>query len=129
MVFLWPTRRSTLAAIEAVVLRVAEPDTQVHTDAWHACDGLDAPKRRRFSVKHKRKEWARDDDGDGIREVHANTIEGFWRGLRNDLRPCRGVSKWRLDLDLAFDPCTRNLRLDVLGFLGRVPGPVTPKGA
>jgi len=37
--------------------------------------------------------WARDDDGDGIREVHVNTIEGLWTGLRNFLRPFRGVSK------------------------------------
>jgi hypothetical protein len=38
---------------------------------------------------------ARDDDGDGegIREVHINTSEGFWVGLRNFLRPFRGVNK------------------------------------
>jgi transposase len=34
-------------------------------------------------VCHKRKEWARDDDGDGIREVHDNTLEGMRTGLRN----------------------------------------------
>jgi transposase-like protein len=39
------------------------------------------------------KEWARDDDGDGIREVHTNTAEGMWTGLRNFLRPFRGVHK------------------------------------
>jgi transposase len=38
-------------------------------------------------------EWARDDDGDGIREVHVNTIEGMWTGVRNFLRPFRGVHK------------------------------------
>ena len=26
------------------------------------------------------REWARDDDGDGIREVHDNTLEGLWTG-------------------------------------------------
>jgi transposase len=35
----------------------------------------------------------RDDDGDGIREVHDNTLEGIWTGLRNYLRTFRGVSK------------------------------------
>ena len=28
-----------------------------------------------------------------IREVHVNTLEGLWTGLRNFLRPFRGVSK------------------------------------
>ena len=76
-----------------------------------------------------RKEWARDDDGDGVREVHSNTIEGFWLGLRNYLRPFRGVSKWRLDLYLAFYQGMHNFRHDVLGFLGRLLGPVTSKGS
>ena len=43
-----------------------------------------------------RSKWARDDDGDGVREVHDNTLEGMWTGLRNFLRPFRGVSKWYL---------------------------------
>ena len=38
-------------------------------------------------------EWARDDDGDGVREVHDNTLEGTWTGLRNFLRMFRGVNK------------------------------------
>ena len=37
--------------------------------------------------------WALDLDGDGVREVHCNTLEGLWTGLRNFLRPFRGVSK------------------------------------
>ena len=100
----------------------------VHTDEWHAYDDLDDRGRTRFSVNHKRKEWARDDDGDGVREVHSNTIEGFWLGLRNYLRPFRGVSKWCLDLYLAFYQGVHNFRHDVLGFLGRLLGHVTSKG-
>ena len=42
------------------------------------------------------REWARDDDGDGGREVHNNTLEGLWQGLRNFLQPFRDVSKWFL---------------------------------
>jgi len=38
-------------------------------------------------------ESARDADGDGFREVHTNSIEGFWAGLRNFLRPLRGINK------------------------------------
>ena len=34
-------------------------------------------KRAHHTVCHGQKEWARDDDGDGVREVHVNTIEGL----------------------------------------------------
>ena len=40
-----------------------------------------------------RGEYARDDDGDGVREVHINTAEGMWTSARNFLRPFRGVHK------------------------------------
>jgi transposase len=45
------------------------------------------------TVCHAAGEWARDEDGDGIREVYVNTLEGLWTGLRNFLRPFRGVNK------------------------------------
>ena len=50
------------------------------------------------SVKHswegeRPHEWARDDDGDGIREVHCNSCEGAGAGLRTYLRMFRGVHK------------------------------------
>ena len=50
------------------------------------------------TVKHSRegdrpREWARDDDGDGYREVHCNTCEGAGAGLRTYLRVFRGVHK------------------------------------
>jgi transposase-like protein len=53
------------------------------------------------SVKHSRdgdrpREWARDDDGDGIREVHCNSCEGAGAGLRTFLRVFRGVHKRHL---------------------------------
>jgi len=38
------------------------------------------------AVNHGAGEWARDDDGDGVREVHCDTMEGTWTGLRNFLR-------------------------------------------
>jgi transposase len=118
--------RSTVKAIEPVVLRVTAPGTAVHTDEGDAYDDLDDRGRTRFSVNHKRKEWARDDDDDGVREVHSNTIEGFWLGLRNYLRPFRGVSKWCLDLCLAFYEGIHNYRRDFLGFLRRLLGHFTP---
>ena len=48
-------------------------------------------------VNHSQGEFARDDDGDGIREVHCNTMEGIWTRLRNFLRPFRGVNKVYLE--------------------------------
>ena len=48
------------------------------------------------TVCHSAHEWARDDDGDGRREVHCNTCEGRGTGLRTYLRPFRGVHKRHL---------------------------------
>ena len=42
------------------------------------------------------KEWARDVDGDGVREVHCNSCEGAGSGLRTYLRTFRGVHKYYL---------------------------------
>jgi len=45
-----------------------------------------------------RREWARDDDGAGVREVHCNSCEGAGTGLRTYLREFRGVHKQSLPL-------------------------------
>ena len=39
------------------------------------------------------REWPKDVDGDGIREVHCNSCEGAGAGLRTYLRVFRGVHK------------------------------------
>jgi transposase len=75
------------------VRRATWPMTTVNTDEWPGYSGLPAVGRRHVTVCHAAGEWARDDDGDGIREVHTNTSEGTWTGLRNFLRPFRGVNK------------------------------------
>jgi transposase-like protein len=62
----------------------------LYTDEY---DSYNRIARARSTVAHGAKEWARDDDGDGIREVHTNSAEGMWTGLRNFLRPFRGVHK------------------------------------
>ena len=64
----------------------------VNTDEWL---GYNHIIRKRVTVNHGLHEWARD-DGDGIREVHINSTEGMWTGLRNFLRPFRGVHKKHL---------------------------------
>lgn len=52
----------------------------VYTDVWGGYNGLPAAGRGHATVNHNpgQREWARDDDGDGIREVHDNTLEGLW---------------------------------------------------
>lgn len=49
--------------------------------------------RTHSTVCHAKDEYARDDDGDGIRKVHCNTVEGMWSDVRTFLRPFKGVHK------------------------------------
>jgi hypothetical protein len=89
----------------------------VNTDEWPGYNGLPALGRRHPTVGHAAGEWARDDDGDGIRAVHGNTREGLWTGLRNFLRPFRGVSKKYLNQDVALFEWASNVTRATLGFL------------
>src|SRR5262249_16180512 len=52
-----------------------QDNTQLYTDEWQAYNHVDRPHA---TVCHAQNEWARDDDGDGVREVHINTLEGMW---------------------------------------------------
>ena len=87
------TERSDGEPLEAVVRRANWPMVTVNTDEWGGYNGLPAMGRSRATVCHAEHEWARDDDGDGVREVHVNTMEGLCTGMRNFLRPFRGVNK------------------------------------
>jgi transposase len=71
--------------------------TVVNTDEWVGYSRVDGRHGRvHVTVNHTgpKSTWAVDADGDGVREVHCNTMEGTWTGLRTFLRPFRGVSKW-----------------------------------
>ena len=70
--------------------KFTQPDALANTDEWQ---GYNHIERSHVTVNHGAHEWARDADGDGIREVHINTTEGMWTGVRNFLRPFRGVHK------------------------------------
>lgn len=72
------------------VERFTKPEATIYTDEYDSYNKL---KRVRLTVCHSHNEWARDADGDGLREVHVNSNEGGWTGLRNFLRPFRGVHK------------------------------------
>lgn len=70
------------------------------------------PSVARWQVCHGRSEYARDEDGDGVYEVHVNTIEGFWSLLRSWLRPHRGISQEKLPKCLSVNKpgnCPRNV--------------------
>jgi transposase-like protein len=69
----------------------------LYTDEWGGYRAVEEKlKLAHGRVKHGIKEWARDDDGDGVREVHCNTCEGAGTGLRSYLRAFRGVHKYHL---------------------------------
>lgn len=72
------------------VHKYTQAQAQVYTDEWQGYNHIIRPHAK---VCHGAHEWARDDDGDGIREVHVNTVEGMWTTVRNFLRPFRGVHK------------------------------------
>ena len=103
--------------LEAVVGGVTGPGTTVNTDEWSGYNGLAAMGRGHVTVCHADREWARDDDGDGVREVHDNTLEGLWTGLRNFLRPSRGVSKKYLQQYVAMFEWGYNVKRATPSFL------------
>lgn len=78
-----------------------------NTDEWL---GYNHILRARSTVNHGEYEWARDDDGDGIREVHINTIEGMWTDVRTFLRPFKGINKRFLSGYIAIAEFQRNLK-------------------
>ena len=89
------------------VVRFPTSTARVNTDEWQGYTRL---AREHVTVNHGRQEWARDEDDDGIREVHTNTAEGMWTGLRNFLRPFRGVHKKHLAGYVAMHEHAGNLK-------------------
>jgi len=100
-------------------LDATQKDSTVNTDEWGAYNHLSKAGRKHVTVCHTpgKREWARDEDGDGIREVHNNTIEGLWTGLRNFLRPFRGVNKVYLQQYIAIHEWAHNLKIVGHSFL------------
>jgi transposase len=99
----------------------------VCTDEWGAYEHLPEKGRPHPTVCHAlgQREWARDDDGDGVREVHDNTLEGIWTGLRNFLRPFRGVSKHYLQQYVSVFQWTYELYVATPAFLNAMFGGFT----
>jgi transposase-like protein len=108
------TKRTT---IQPQVEDKTKPTATLYTDEEKAYNQISSTGRGHGTVCHSAGEYARDDDGDGIREVHCNTMEGIWTGLRNFLRLFRGVHKKFLAQYVAIFEWAHNLKRVTAGFL------------
>lgn len=108
--------------IEPVIRTCVAKGTRFYTDEYDIYTRLNAWGYDHQSVCHSRGEYARDADGDGVYEVHVNTMEGVWSLLRSWLRPHRGISQEHLPLYLSFFQFVHNARVRGKGLLGALLG-------
>jgi len=122
-------KNSDRATLQPFVEATTQADATVYTDEWKAYTHLPETGRTHAAVCHTpgQREWARDDDGDGVREVHCNTMEGIWTGLRNFLRLFRGVSKHYLSQYQAVFEWAHTFKRLMLDFLRAIMIPCTPR--
>ncbi len=105
------------ATIKPLIQQHIEQGSQINTDEYSIYNRLTAWGFEHHTVCHGRGEYARDEDGDGVYEIHVNTIEGFWSLLRSWLRPHRGISQEKLPKYLGFFQFVHNVRLRGKGLL------------
>jgi transposase-like protein len=96
---------------------VPGPSAILYTDEWQRDRGSHTAHA---TVRHGVHEWARDDDGDGRREVHGNTCEGAGAALRTSLRVFRGVHKQSLHLYVATYEAMANAKRITPGLIQRM---------
>jgi transposase len=110
------------ATIKPILTEAVAPATLIHSDEYDIYARLPAWGYSHKTVCHAKGEYARDQDGDGLCEVHVNTIEGFWSLLRCWLRPHRGLSQDKLPLYLGFFQFVHNARRRGKALLGALVG-------
>jgi transposase len=104
--------------VGACVVGAGVKEVVLNTDEWSGYARVES----RIGIGHRtvrhgrdengRREWARDDDGDGIGEVHCNGCEGAGASLRTFLRVFRGVHKKHLAKYVAtFETMTNEKRI------------------
>lgn len=108
------------ATVEPLIEAATQPDATVYSDEAASFAQIRQTGRVHLTVNHGRHEYARDADDDGRREVHDNTIEGIWTGLRNFLRPFRGIHKRYLGQYVAIFEWAYNIKRVTAGFLRRL---------
>ena len=96
--------------IRPIIAATVTAGALIHTDEYDIYARLESWGYRHQTVRHARGEYARDEGGDGFREVPVNTLEGFWSLLRSWLRPHRGLSQQKLPLYLGFLQLVHNAR-------------------
>jgi transposase-like protein len=96
--------------IEPLVHEATDYGQIIYTDEAGAYNHINEFGLIHMTVCYSDGEWAADFDGDGINEVHCNTMEGIWTGLRNFLRTFRGVSKEYLVQYVAMFEWAHNLK-------------------
>jgi transposase len=104
--------------IKPLITETIAPGATVMTDEYDIYAKLPEWGYGHKTVCHSKREFARDEDGDGFCEVHVNTIEGFWSLLRSWLRPHRGVSQELLPIYLGFFEFVHNVRKRGKALLG-----------
>jgi transposase-like protein len=113
------------AELDEFVGRSCLSGSVVNTDGWAGYNRVGGHHGRVHVVADHtgpRSTWAIDADGDGVREVHCNTMEGIWTGARNFLRPFRGVSKWWASQYVAMFEWGHNIKEVTDEFLGVMMG-------
>ena len=65
---------------------------------------------RHVTVNHSEWEYAWDADGNGVGEVHVNTMEGVWSLLRSWLRQHLGIPQRFLPLYIGFFQTMHTIR-------------------
>ena len=106
--------------IQPIITAAVAAGALIHTGEYDIHARLEEWGYQHKTVCHARGEYARDEDGDGFCEVHANTIEGFWSLLRSWLRPHRGISQEKLPLYLGFFQFVHNARHRGKALLGEL---------
>ena len=90
------------ATIKPIIKTVGADGTLIHTDEYRIYARLPVWGCGHKIVCHTRREYARDEDGDGFCEARANTMEGLRPLLRSWLRPDRNISQGKLPLYFGF---------------------------
>ena len=98
------------ATIAPLLRATIAPGTTVYTDDYDIYSRLTDWGYDHLTVNHSQGEYARDADGDGVNEVHVNTMEGCWSLLRSWLRPHRGISQEKLPVYIGFFQFIHNVR-------------------
>jgi transposase len=104
--------------IKPLIQATMTPGTCVDTDEYDSYSRREPWGYEHERVCHSDGEYARDDDGDGVCEIHVNTMEGLWSLLRSWLRPHRGISQEHLPLDVGFFEFVHNVRRRGKALLG-----------